>query len=175
MLKIFSTQLSGIFKTISEDEFSIEDAARLLAQAIIGDGSIYIHGFDEMKGIYSQASEGIEQIPNCKPLLNNGEIAPITDVDRALIISRFSHDVRAIELAGELQKSNVSFVALSTIQDEQLPGLHQLADVHIHLPLKRGLVPTETGERAGFPTLLIALYAFHGISLTLQELLDELQ
>lgn len=175
MLKIFSTQLSGIFKSISNEEYSIEDAARLLAQAVIGDGTIYIHGFQEMKGVHCQAFEGIEEFPNCKPLFLNNQLASITEVDRVLILSRYSDDQEAIELAEKLHQKNIPFVALSTLKDEDQYGVHKLADVHINLHLKRGLVPTETGERTGFPTLIAALYAFQAISLTLNELLDEIQ
>lgn len=175
LLKIFSTQLTGVFKNISNDEFYMEDAARLLAQAVVGDGSIYIHGFQEMQGITNQAIDGIEPMPNCKPLPIDNTFDYVSAVDRVLIISRYSDDQEAIKLAEDLYKENIPFVAISTILDDQKEGIHTLADVHINLRQKRGLVPTETGERVGFPSLLTALYAFHGIQLTLNELLEELQ
>ena len=63
MLKIFSTQINGLFKKVMEkEEFNIEDAARLLAQAAVGDGTIYIHGFGEMDGVTTEALKGIEPL-----------------------------------------------------------------------------------------------------------------
>ena len=171
MLKIFSTQLSGLFKNISQDEFALEDAARLLAQAVIGDGHIYIHGFKEMKGIVSEALEGIDAIANCKVMPN---IEQISSVDRVLLFTRNSDDPEAITLAKQLEDLNVPFVGVSTVHDEMKTGLHDLAHIHINLNVKRGLVPTDTGERVGFPSLLVALFAYHGIQLTLSELLDEI-
>ena len=99
----------------------------------------------------------------------------LTSTDRVLLITRYHDDKEAIEIANSLYELQIPFVALSTIKDTAQAGLQDLADVHIDLKLKRGLVPTETGERMGFPSLLTALYAFHGISLTLKELLDELE
>ncbi len=171
MLKIFSTQLSGLFKNISQDEFALEDAARLLAQAVIGDGHIYIHGFKEMKGVVSEALEGIDAIANCKVMPN---IEQISSVDRVLLFTRNSDDPEAITLAKQLEELNVPFVGVSTVHDDMKTGLQDLAHIHINLNVKRGLVPTDTGERVGFPSLLVALFAYHGIQLTLSELLDEI-
>lgn len=175
MLKIFSTQLSGIFKYIADDEYSIEDAARLLAQSTVGDGHIFVCGLQEMQGIIYEATEGIEALPYFKALPDTKALNTLTSTDRVLLITRYHDDKEAIEIANSLYELQIPFVALSTIKDTAQAGLQDLADVHIDLKLKRGLVPTETGERMGFPSLLTALYAFHGISLTLKELLDELE
>ncbi|MFS0783885.1 DUF2529 family protein [Bacillus sp. 1P06AnD] len=169
MLKIFSTQLSGIFKTINEDEFAFEDSARLLAQAAVGDGHIYIAGFSELQGLIAQVSEGIDSLPACLPF---NDIDEVTSADRVLIATRNHTDKDANALAHTLYERNIPFVAMSSITDEE-EGLNQLADVHIDMHVKRGLVPSETGGRIGFPHLLTALYILHGIQFTLLELLEE--
>lgn len=174
MLKIFTTQLNGVFNTIAKDEFSIEDAARLLAQAVIGDGHIYIHGFQEMQGAAHQAMHGIEPMSHCKPLFVDGQLADITEVDRVLLFSRYNDDSEAVKLAEEFSNMNVPFVAISTITDPDIKGIQHFADIHINLQLKRGLVPTDTGKRIGFPSLLVALYTFEIINLTLKEVLEDL-
>lgn len=52
MLKMFSTQLTGLFNRLQEKEdFSIEDGARLLAQAAAGEGTVYIFGIKEMQAV----------------------------------------------------------------------------------------------------------------------------
>lgn len=175
MLKIFTTQLNGIFKSISDDEFTIEDAARLLAQAAISDGSIYIHGFNDMQGVLSQAIESEEAMPHCKPLYVNNQLATLSPVDRVILVSRHSHDAEALQLAQQLADEYIPFIALSSVVNTEIEGLQDMADVHIDLKLKRGLIPTETGERVGFPSLLIALYGLYAINLTLTELLEELE
>lgn len=53
MLKIFTTQLTGIFSRIQDKESdAIEDGARLLAQAVISGHSIYLYGANELQGVF---------------------------------------------------------------------------------------------------------------------------
>ena len=173
MSKIFSTQLSGLCNKIAEDEFLIEDVARLLAQAAIGDGHIYIHGTDEMMGILPQAMDGIDRMPSCKAL--SGHLDEITPMDRILLFSRNSDDPEVLDIAQKLKDEDIPFAAVSMVKNAESDGVQHLADLHIELPLKRGLVPTDTGDRIGFPTLLLALYTYHLILLTLTELLEEVE
>ena len=85
MLKIFSTQISGLFKKMIENEaFEMEDAGRLLAQAAVGDGSVFIHGFGEMQGVTAEALNGAEPFPKAKRY-ELGET--ISREDRFLIFS----------------------------------------------------------------------------------------
>lgn len=106
MLKIFSTQLSGYFSRLSQkEEMNIEDSARLLAQALIGDGFIYLHGTNEMEGIVSEALFGAEPMKQAKRLIENGELAAVTSADRVLLISRFSTDDEIITTAKNFMKT----------------------------------------------------------------------
>ena len=170
MQKIFSTQLTGIFNNINKEEFDIEDAARLLAQALVGEGSIYIVGFEEMAGIIEQALNGREVFPSCKPLLNTEEV---TTIDRVLLFSRTNHHPESLALAKKLEEKAIPFVSVATSQEGEEAGLDDFSHVHINLKLKRGLVPTDKGERIGYPSLLIALYVLHLIQFTLIELIEE--
>lgn len=47
MIKIFNTQLNGVFQKINNQETEIDIAARLLAQAILGEGKVYVKGFGD--------------------------------------------------------------------------------------------------------------------------------
>ncbi|MGK0537349.1 DUF2529 family protein, partial [Bacillus sp. 'calajunan'] len=46
-------------------------------------------------------------------------------------------------------------------------------DVHIDTKLLKGLIPDDEGNRYGFPSLMIALFAYHGIKYTIDEMLNE--
>jgi uncharacterized phosphosugar-binding protein len=175
MLKMFSTQVSGLFKKIMDgEEFSFEDSARLLAQASVGDGTIYIHGFGEMKGITAEAFEGAEPFPNGMPLYEKkNKLASITNADRILLFSRYSNDYEALELAGHLREEGIPFIAVSTLVPSAEASLDTLADVHIDLRLQKGLIPDDSGNRVGFPSLMAALFAYYGITFTLNEILQE--
>jgi hypothetical protein len=174
MLKIFTTQLTGLFKRISEqEEFSLEDGARLLAQAPAGDGSIYIFGSKEMKAVEYEAMDGAEPLKGAKILVQS-KIDQVTDADRALILSRFATDEEANDLASILHEKGIPFVSVSTILDEEAdyPAV-SLADVHIDLKLTKGLLPDELGNRFGLPASIAALFAYHGLKFAIDEMLSE--
>ncbi|MFS0766577.1 MULTISPECIES: DUF2529 domain-containing protein [Peribacillus] len=171
MLKIFSTQISGLFKKMIENEaFEMEDAGRLLAQAAVGDGAVYIHGFGEMQGVTAEALDGAEPFPKVKRY-ESGET--ISREDRFLIFSRHSDDAEALLLAKQLKEKDIPFVAVSTSVPSEEDSLLELADVHIDLRIQRGLIPDETGNRYGYPTLIAALFAYYGIKFTLEEIINE--
>ncbi|MEJ9229600.1 DUF2529 domain-containing protein [Peribacillus butanolivorans] len=171
MLKIFSTQISGLFKKMMEKEaFEMEDAGRLLAQAAVGDGSVFVHGFGEMQGVAAEALEGEEPFPKAKRYEDG---AAISREDRFLLLSRHSNDSEAVKLAKQLQKQDIPFVAVSTAVPSEEESLLELADVHIDLRIQRGLIPDETGNRYGYPTLIAALFAYYGIKFTLVEIIQE--
>ncbi|MGG0411097.1 DUF2529 domain-containing protein [Peribacillus simplex] len=171
MLKIFSTQISGLFKKMIENEaFEMEDAGRLLAQAAVGDGSVFIHGFGEMQGVTAEALDGAEPFPKVKRY----ELEEtISREDRFLIFSRHSDDSEALVLAKQLKENDIPFVAVSTSVPSEEDSLLELADVHIDLRIQRGLIPDETGNRYGYPTLIAALFAYYGIKFTLEEIIKE--
>ncbi|MBO9130097.1 DUF2529 domain-containing protein [Bacillus sp. 165] len=173
MLKIFSTQLTGYFKQIAEkEELNIEDGARLLAQALVGHGTIYIHGTKEMEAIVLEATMGEEPLTNTKPLFTEGKMANITPADRVLLFTRFSNDQVTIELAKKLQDEGVAVVGVSALQDA-IDSLQQVVDVHIDTKLTKGLIPDEDGTRYGFPSIMTGLFAYYGVVFTIKEILAD--
>ncbi|HZG59034.1 MAG TPA: DUF2529 domain-containing protein [Anoxybacillus sp.] len=174
MLKIFMTQLSGYFKKIAEqEEFNLEDGARLLAQALFGDGHIFLHGFNEMEAIVLEATKGQEPMPKAKKLIENGTMADVDETDRILLITRFSHDKEAIALAQQLKERGLQIVGLSAVVDEANASLVDYVDVHIDTKLVKPLIPDEDGSRFGFPAVMTALFTYYGLLFTIKEILDE--
>ncbi|WP_096156331.1 DUF2529 domain-containing protein [Bacillus sp. FJAT-45066] len=174
MLKIFMTQLSGVFKKIaSDEEFGLEDGARVLAQAVVGDGHVYVAGFAEMKAVVAEAVYGAEPLIGAREL---EDVTALKDVDRVLIVSRSSTDVAAVELAKQLQARGIGAVGISTVP-KRVDGesLTDLVDNHIDLQLYQGLIPDEDGSRFGYPSSLVALFAYHGLAFTVREIVRELE
>ncbi|WP_045515923.1 DUF2529 domain-containing protein [Neobacillus niacini] len=163
MLKMFTTQLTGLFKRIVEkEEFSFEDGARLLAQG----QNIYLLGFREMKAVEFEALEGAEPLKGA-----SSKVDAATNADRVLLFTRTSADQDAIELALKLQEKEIPFVAVSTsVPDGKLA---ELADVHINLQLTKGLLPDDFGNRYGYPSSMAALYVYYGLKFTIDEILEE--
>jgi hypothetical protein len=168
MLKMFSTQLAGLFKRIQEkNEFSLEDGARLLAQAAIGDGTIYLHGIHEMEAVVAEATEGAEPFSQIKRWQDSVEVTP---ADRVVLFSRFSNDAEAVNLSKKLVELGIPFVAVSTATGDQ-EALTSMADVHIDLLLSKGLIPNEFGNRVGYPASMAALFVYYGLKFTIDEIL----
>ncbi|MDF2037917.1 DUF2529 domain-containing protein [Cytobacillus oceanisediminis] len=171
MLKMFSTQLTGLFKRLQEkEELSIEDGARLLAQAAAGDGKIYIYGTKEMAAIGYEAVQSQEPLRDAAILESDEEVS---ETDRVIIFSRHSDDEDAAVLAKSLSEKGIPFVAVSTVKEESNVNIADLADVHIDLKLAKGLLPDEEGNRFGYPASMAALFVYYGIKFTIEEILGE--
>lgn len=79
MLKIFTTQLSGIFSRIGEKQAeAIEDGARLLTQAVVSGHAVYFHGKNELAAVALEATESKEPFPGAKVL-------PLDQTERSLL------------------------------------------------------------------------------------------
>lgn len=175
MLKIFTTQLLGVFNKIQDqEEINFEDGARLLAQAAIADGSLYIYGAGEMGGIITEALYSQEPLPNAAPLFKDGQMAEMKPSDRVIIVSRFSHDPETVALAKTLAESGIPTVSIAAVsKTEEGESLENITDVHIDTKLLKPLIPDDDGSRYGFPALLCSLYAYYGLTFILREILAE--
>ncbi|WP_075983210.1 DUF2529 domain-containing protein [Bacillus massilinigeriensis] len=174
MLKMFTTQLQGLFKRIQEkEEMAMEDGARLLAQAAIGEGKIYIVGINEMKAVEIEALYGAEPFKGVYEWQGIESISTLTNADRVILISRFSHDEQACQIGQGLSDNNIPFVSISSEISSDQSSLVQLADVHIDLRLTKGLLPNNEGNRYGFPSSMAALFAYYALKYTLEEILEE--
>jgi hypothetical protein len=171
MLKMLATQLTGVFSKIQEkEEFSLEDGARLLAQAAVGEGTIYIKGFQEMEGVVSEALSGAEPLGNAKML---ERVAELSHTDRVLLFARLSDDPDAVALGRTLVSIGVPFVSVAGTKQDAENDLTQLADVHINTQIVKPLLPTEDGRRTCFPSLIAALFAYFGLKFIIDEILQE--
>ncbi|WP_338450245.1 DUF2529 domain-containing protein [Niallia oryzisoli] len=173
MLKIFATQLNGLFTKIRDEQMEeIEDSARLLAQAVIADGKIYVYGAAEMESVASEAVNGAEPLTHAAAM-TTADIDSINSVDRVLLVTRYSTDKEALEMAKKLADHGISFVTLSTHQESDEESITDLADVSIDLSLHKGLVPADDGSRIGYPFSMAALYAYYGLKFTIDEILAD--
>ncbi|MDF0726638.1 DUF2529 domain-containing protein [Cytobacillus sp. S13-E01] len=176
MMKIFTTQLQGLLTKITEQEQqNIEDGARLLAQAVIGEGTIYVHGIMEMEAITLEATIGEEPIHSAARLIDDTNImADLIGVDRVLLISRFSTDAEVISLANSLVARGTQVVGISAInKSNEATSLEQIVDIHIDSKLLKPLIPDDDGSRYGFPSIMTALFAYYGLAFSIKEMVKE--
>ncbi len=152
----------------------MEDAARLLSQALIGDGNVYIYGKDEMAAVAAEALYGKEKFENIKPLLEKGKMAKLTAADRVLLVARYSHDREMLKLIEHLSEQGVLIVGIiaqsTEVHEKQWSDC---VDVLIDLNVSNSLVPTDSGERIGYPASLMALYTYFCLHLLIVDFLSE--
>ena len=173
VLKMFSTQLSGLFKRLHEkEEETIEDSSRLLAQAIVSDGKVYFYATNEMAGVIEEATKGMEPMPNAVEW-TCASLDLITSNDRFILFSRTNEEEEVNLFAKQLHEAQVPFISICSITNPEIESLVDLAEVTINLKLTKGLLPDEEGNRYGYPSLIAALFIYHGIKFTTDEILKE--
>jgi hypothetical protein len=128
-----------------------------------------------MAAVATEAISGAEPLRHASPFPSDLEIEKFTAQDRVLLLTRSSHDAETVTLAKKLYDRRVPFVAVYSPAHDQEDHFPELADVCIHIPLKRGLVPAEDGSRTGLPYSIAALYIYYGIKFTIDEIMMEME
>ncbi|MDN5708707.1 MAG: DUF2529 domain-containing protein [Planococcus sp. (in: firmicutes)] len=161
-MKILTTQLTGLFQRFAKEEEAIEDTARLLAQAIIGEGRIHLAAFGELEAVAASALNGRETLQSA---IRYDPAAELSTADRVWILARKDEgDSLADELAGRAIP-----VAMLTAESHG----NETADVLLSMNIDKGLLPGEDGERIMIPHGLGALYIYHAVKLTIDEILAD--
>lgn len=172
MSKILTTQLSGLLQRINQREAeSIEDTARLLAQAAIGQGNVYFACFGEMEGVALNAVSSADPMRKVLPFTSN---TILTDVDRVCIFTRSGNDLQALALAKKLYEDFIPFAAVASEPVNEDNQLSELAYTYISLNVRGGILPhpTKLGERIVMPHLMAALFVYEAIKLEYDEMID---
>ncbi len=170
-MKILTTQISGLLQRISTNgEEPIEETARLLAQATIGQGRVIIAGFGEMESITATALNGVEVFSGA---VRYEEGMDIESADRVWLLTRSAEDERALGLARLLADRFVPFAALAADKPDEGNKLDDLAYTYVSTGLTRGLLPGEDGERIVQPHSLAALFVYEAVKLAYDEMVSD--
>ncbi|GAE27885.1 hypothetical protein JCM9140_4051 [Halalkalibacter wakoensis JCM 9140] len=172
MQKIFKTQLTGLLSDPFDEE-ELEDAARLLTQALVGDGHLYVYGKEEMAAVEAEAVHGKEALSNVYSLFENGKIVDLNSADRVFLLSRNTADSDLLDIVKKLSEKQIPIVGL-TVAPTEGQQWTDLVDIHLDLNLTQSLVPTDSGDRIGYPASLLALYTYFCLFLLISEMLTEL-
>ncbi|MFD1359316.1 DUF2529 family protein [Fictibacillus halophilus] len=172
MLKIFSTQVSGLLKAISDkEEQSIEESSRLLAHTILSEGTVYFKGFGEMEAVVSEALFGENKFRRGAAFMDDS-LDGLLPVDSVVVASRFLDDEETVAFSKKVKESSDCHVILMGGRRKEA-DLETTADIVIDTKAVRGLVPLDDGSRIGFPSGLTALFAYYALFLTTEEILEE--
>ncbi|WP_078556182.1 DUF2529 family protein [Bacillus alkalicellulosilyticus] len=165
MLQIFHTQLVGLLQNIKKQEEKIEECARLLAQAIVGEGRIYIHGTGSLGSLPANIMNSTDLIPT---LDTYSSMEDVSTHDRVLLFSSQSDEEEVKHLIASLDEKNIPYVWVCALKNGE-----QEMDLLINTGLLSGLVPDEDGTRTGFPDSLVSMYVYHALFLTVKDILAD--
>ena len=167
---MLTTQTNGLFQRITgNNEEAIEETARLLAQATVGDGKVIFAGFDELDIVSTVALHSVELFTGAIRYEKELEIGP---QDRVWIMTKSAEDVRVLELARTLSKKFIPFAATATEKSED-NELFELASTYISTGLTKGLLPGDDGERIVQPHALANLFIYEAVKMTYDEMLED--
>lgn len=170
-MKMLTTQIAGLLQRIGTNhEEAIEDTARLLAQAAVGEGRVVLVGMNELNGVVANAIEGAEPFSNAARYSNDLELG---SMDRVWLFTRKSTDSAALELARDLAAQEVLFAVVSSEKASEENELSELADVYISTGISKGLLPNDEGERVVQPHLLASLFVYEAVKLSYDEMLAD--
>lgn len=169
-MKMLTTQIGGLLdRIVKSNEDAIEETARLLAQATVGEGRVIFAGFDELDAVHLVATLSekpfIGAIPY-DPSLTIGQ------EDRVFILTRSATDSGALELARTFAKDFIPFAAVAAEKDED-NELADLATTYMATGLTRGLLPGDDGERIVQPHVLAALFIYEALKISYDEMLSD--
>lgn len=169
MSKILTTQLSGLLqRIIQNEEDCIEETARLLAQAAIGEGNVYFACFGEMQVVALNALQAVEPFSKLAPWTTD---TSLTEADRVCIFTRSAYDEEALVLA---QKLNTQFIPFAAIASEAASVDNPLADLaytYVSTRIKGGLIPNDLGQRIVVPHALAGLFVYEAVKIAYDEML----
>nr|WP_106783494.1 DUF2529 family protein [Lysinibacillus timonensis] len=172
-MKILTTQLTGLLQRITQsEEESIEETARLLAQASVGQGNVYFACFDELQAVELNALHGSETFYKLVPWTPETEI---TEVDRVCIFTTSCKNETALHLAKQLSTAFIPFSVIASEAPGEDNELSELAYTYISMKIRGGLIPhpTKLGERIIIPHLFAALFIYEAIKLSYDEMIDD--
>ena len=161
-MKMLTTQLTGLFQRIGKHEESIEDTARVMAQAAIGEGTVYIAAFGEMEAVAAAAFQGPEPLQSAARWQPDIEL---TSADRIWILARKDEGA---ELAASLLNQFIPFAYLSAETYDNSD-----ADAFLSLGIDKGILPDDTGGRTVVPHGLAALFVYHAVKMEFDEMLAD--
>lgn len=167
------TQVQGLMQTLKdEQDETIEDASRLIAQRIVGDGSVFIHGIDQMEAIETYAIQGEQTLNSMESLRQKDHFTNVCELDLVYVFSPFANDEKAREVASFAKKQGAHVIGIASVAPEQGQQFFDECDLTLDLGVKHALVPTEN-KRIGAPHVPMASIAYDCIYLTVTEMIEE--
>ena len=166
--KILQTQLNNIYNQLNAQEEEVEVAARLLSQAVHGEGRVVMKTFHDFIKIEPLLLEG--ELKLGSPSLFSS-IEALDTPDRVLVIARsFDEEVKAFTEA--LSAEAVEFVLICNYnrhEAETIDGYHH----YIDLSSPRELIPTPDFDKIINPYINAFTYLYYHLYVLIDEMTND--
>lgn len=175
-MKIFTTQLQGLLAQNEPDEDTLEDAARIICQAIISDGTLYIWSEGDLAGLTHQAVSANDAIKDCRELTNN-DLAKLNPLDTLILAAADRQSPAGENLVQAANHAGTRLIGISSdapLDESAGAPWTDKVDVLLSNGVKQGLVPQDDGSRIGTPHLLAALYLYYPLYFAVNEILEDI-
>lgn len=171
-MKMLMTQIGGLLQRAgSNNEEAVEETARLLAQATIGEGRVIFAGFDEMAAVGLNAAFAAEPFHGAVQYEDGMEIH---SADRVWLFARSAADARALGLARMLAEQ---FIPFAVVAGEKATEDNELADLsytYMATGVTKGILPgEELGSRIVQPHVLVALFLYEAVKMAYDEMVND--
>ncbi|WP_462421614.1 DUF2529 family protein [Salinicoccus sp. Marseille-QA3877] len=168
MDKILQTQLINIYNHIDAQEEEIEIAARLLSQAVHGEGNIIMKTFHDFTKLEPLLLHGELKLGTPSPF---SAIENIDTPDRILVIANiFDDEVKTF--IDELNAQHIDYVLISNYnrhESETLDNVHH----YIDLSSPRELIPTPNFDKIVNPYINAFTYLYYHLYVLIDEMTND--
>ncbi|AXF56403.1 DUF2529 family protein [Salicibibacter kimchii] len=171
MIKSYTTQLQHVFQTIAKQDEAIADSARLLAQALVGEGNIYLLANERFSALADTLVQN-EDTPKRIQRMSRKQKEALSAADRMLVLSDGTETKEDASYLQGLLQAHIPIVFLG-------PG-------HPNLSFEEGMeepmgittpsspiVPAPDGSKRGYPTEIAIIYAYQAMMFELSEMIAE--
>ncbi|EJG1257884.1 DUF2529 domain-containing protein [Staphylococcus pseudintermedius] len=171
MSKMLTTQLTGIFNRLDQQELDIQMAAQSLIQAMGGEGHVYIKGYGDLKCFESYILTSFEKLHSSLALDDYPSFDVLDTTDRVLLFGAEYSEEMARDLEQLIADDRDVVVITNKPKEFELPD-HLMHFINLSTP--RPIVYTEDYDKVVQPHLMALNYVYYEIYTQMVEMMRDL-
>ncbi|QQK78007.1 DUF2529 family protein [Salicibibacter cibarius] len=171
MIKSYTTQLQHVFHTIGKQEEAIGDSARLLAQALVGEGTIYVMANKRFSALADTIVQN-EDTPKRIQRIAQQQKEALTTTDRMLVLSEGTETKNELLYLQGLLQAHIPLVFLGP-GSPSLSFKEGMEEPMVITTPSSPIVPAPDGSKSGHPTEIAIIYAYQAMMFELSEMIAE--
>ncbi|ATH59586.1 hypothetical protein BJG89_04510 [Staphylococcus nepalensis] len=171
MSKILNTQLNGVFNRIEAQALDVQMAAQCLIQAIGGEGTVYVKGYEDLNFFEDYVLNSNEKLKSSAPLASINTFKDIDTTDRVLLFSPYYTEQLKKDVE-TLIDCDVDFVLICNKPKTEIFQDHLFHFINLSTP--RPIVYTEDYDKIVTPHPIAFSYIYYDIYTQMIEMVRDL-